>query len=471
MKKRAEEAYLFPFESVPKGSRIIIYGAGKKGQSYLRQLILTKYCKVVAMADREYASYQNFVVPVCPPDKIHSFSFDYVVIALSTMGFQREFMEILAKQGIMDNRIICLRDRPIVPVFCRGESHGVFSKAGGKRILFSSVGGLGDNIIHKRIVDAFVDLDPEIQVDILCKEGKSFLQFLYGDMPQVRSIELNLGVRYEEQREGYDAAIQISNAMFASVDVLHENHCFSENLAKILKDLKIKTEEERTAAISGYEMYCRCVYQHRNCYEKLSYGGTIPFHRTHVHIPIDPVGETEIFQMQLGKFITINLGNGTVSNTASAAKSWPKASFEKLITMIHKEMPSFKVVQIGSAGAERLSGADRYMLGKNFGLVSSLLRGAAFHIDIEGGLVHLASNLGTKCIVLFGPTQMPYYGYAENINLSAGMCHDCYGLYDDCTRCARDLAEPECMYSITPEMVMDAARGYLSDTLGRKKES
>ena len=43
----------------------------------------------------------------------------------------------------------------------------------------------------------------------------------------------------------------------------------------------------------------------------------------------------------------------------------------------------------------------------------------------------------------------------------AGTCHGCYGLYEDVNRCARDLDEPECMYSITPEMVMDAAREYL----------
>ena len=75
--------------------------------------------------------------------------------------------------------------------------------------------------------------------------------------------------------------------------------------------------------------------------------------------------------------------------------------------------------------------------------------------------MHLATQLGTKCAVLYGPTQVTYVGYPQNINIQAGTCHDCYGLYDNLDRCARGLDEPECMYSITPEYVMENIKKYL----------
>ena len=94
--------------------------------------------------------------------------------------------------------------------------------------------------------------------------------------------------------------------------------------------------------------------------------------------------------------------------------------------------------------------------------MTEILRQSVLHIDIDGGLVHLATHMGTKCIVLFGPTPVSYYGYEENINLKAGNCHECYCLYPETNRCARDMEQPECMYSITPEAVAGAACTYLS---------
>ena len=103
--------------------------------------------------------------------------------------------------------------------------------------------------------------------------------------------------------------------------------------------------------------------------------------------------------------------------------------------------------------------------GVSWPCVAEILRHSLLHIDIEGGLVHLASQIGTKCIVLFGPTQIEAYGYANNINLRAGNCHNCYGLYQDINTCARGLSDPECMMSITPEMVLTAARKYLDSVV------
>ena len=108
-------------------------------------------------------------------------------------------------------------------------------------------------------------------------------------------------------------------------------------------------------------------------------------------------------------------------------------------------------------------------MGSDFRLAFYLLKNSIVHIDIEGGLVHIATQLGTKCVVLFGPTIKEYYGYEQNINIQAGGCHNCWGLYSDVNRCARSMEEPECMYSITPELVMGYVDEYMY-TVDKEKE-
>ena len=62
--------YEFPFESVKRDSRIIIYGAGSVGQTYLHQVSLTKYCKVIAIIDQDFARYGNLSCPVVPVSSV-----------------------------------------------------------------------------------------------------------------------------------------------------------------------------------------------------------------------------------------------------------------------------------------------------------------------------------------------------------------------------------------------------------------
>ena len=62
------EEFLFPFEKVRKGARVLIYGAGEMGQAYVRQLLITGYCKVIGMLDRNYSQYKNTLVPVYAPN-------------------------------------------------------------------------------------------------------------------------------------------------------------------------------------------------------------------------------------------------------------------------------------------------------------------------------------------------------------------------------------------------------------------
>ncbi|WP_029545271.1 glycosyltransferase [Selenomonas sp. AB3002] len=74
--------YLFPFELVRPGSRVIIYGAGDVCRQFLAQLEVVPYCKVEAVADKN-TDYRSEAVRLITPDKIQEEAYDAVVIAIN----------------------------------------------------------------------------------------------------------------------------------------------------------------------------------------------------------------------------------------------------------------------------------------------------------------------------------------------------------------------------------------------------
>lgn len=112
-------------------------------------------------------------------------------------------------------------------------------------------------------------------------------------------------------------------------------------------------------------------------------------------------------------------------------------------------------------GVEKIENADVHLLGKNLELVKYILKNSLLHIDCEGGLVHLASQLGTKCVVLFGATDVDYYSYRQNINLVAEICTPCYMAWSSGSECLLKSKEPPCMLSITPQKVCEVTYNYL----------
>lgn len=73
--------YLFPFPSVKKGSRVIVYGMGTYGQFLYNYLKETNYCQVIAASDQNYQELQKQGLPVISPEHISAYEYDAVVVA------------------------------------------------------------------------------------------------------------------------------------------------------------------------------------------------------------------------------------------------------------------------------------------------------------------------------------------------------------------------------------------------------
>lgn len=96
--------YLFPFDKVGKGDRIIIYGAGLVGHSYMEQLGRLRFCQIALWVDK---NFQNFTTEdISPIEKIRHTLFDKLVIAVEGMEINRNIRQMLVDMGVDAERII-----------------------------------------------------------------------------------------------------------------------------------------------------------------------------------------------------------------------------------------------------------------------------------------------------------------------------------------------------------------------------
>ena len=462
--------YLFPYEKVPVGSKILIYGAGELGQDYLLQMEITNYCEVVALADKNFSSYPPMVVPVIDPKTIHEWSFDYVIIALRVAVAFNAIHQILEEQGVPEDRIICIYERNMGETCILsendGESRQMLSCDDGKiAIALLITGGLGDHVIQKRLLMELMALAPRILIDIYAIRHKDFLTYLYSDCDAVKYVIDDLGSRYNINRGKYTISISIEACHYLRVDEYKEE-IVKNVYPRLAKSMEILIRETAKEGIDlGVPVYVSNAirrYKGLDAYSGFNYNGAFSIDDRNVTFPLTKRGEAFYRGLGISTYFTVNYGSGECQDIGEVAKMWPAERFEQTIALLKNQYPCLISVQLGAADAKKLKGVDRYILGESMEYVGSVLQHTLFHLDIEGGLVHIASQIGTKCVVLFGPTVEEYYGYKANINIRAGSCHNCWALYSDVNRCARDMEEPECMYSITPEMVADRIISYLS---------
>ena len=102
--------FLFPFSIVPKGSRIIIYGAGEVGYDFYRQSKTSGYAEVVLWVDKQYEWFRSLNLPVDYPGKIMDEEFDFVVITAEHKAVYDSICRDLRHLGVLENRIIWNED-------------------------------------------------------------------------------------------------------------------------------------------------------------------------------------------------------------------------------------------------------------------------------------------------------------------------------------------------------------------------
>lgn len=139
-------------------------------------------------------------------------------------------------------------------------------------------------------------------------------------------------------------------------------------------------------------------------------------------------------------------------------KLLPPETWRQIVQQLtHKK---YAIVQLGTSDDSAIEGITLDLRGKtSLSQAAQILKKAFCHVGTEGGLVHLARAMGTKSVVLFGPTAPAFLGYPQNINLTASDCSGCWGTTKDWyIYCPRGLREPECMNAFKAETICDEIR-------------
>ena len=456
--------YLFPFEIIPRGASILIYGAGDMGHEYLKQTHVTGYCRCVGFLDRAFAQCPPSIIPVYPPEKVSELSFDFIVLALKTGIHIKGIVALLESLGVHERQIVYTGIRREVNTFLPepdGRKPGRFAfQIQDNAIAMRYGAALGDCIIAKKFFAAVVSLAPGCLVDIYTPYGGTNINSVYTGAEGFCQTVDDAGILYRSNASKYMLSISATNLV--EIDAYDKKKCLSVSL------LFWKFVENMSACIKAYGLhrtgcdrflhYQRMAYLGIDCYQAYNqFSDYVKIRDSNVSIPMMTESEREEADIQSRPYITVNYGNGSAIPGLSGeiAKQWPFEYLQEFVRQFKQKYPEILVVQVGMKTSPKILDADRYCFGKDLEIVKYVLKSSLLHVDSEGGLVHLATQLGTKCAVMFGPTLVSFFGYSQNINIVAVKCGGCYALYEDISRCAKGQRKPECMRSITPQMVME----------------
>ncbi len=457
-----------PIDRIEQGAKVILYGAGNNGEKIWLQNAKLKWCNICAVVDGMHSRIIDFPVAVTDPEStIKKYEYDYILISVAADKPKREIMNALRTWGVKEACIIeafpnSLPDKNI-PII---EYKDTNINSERLQIGFYPGGVMGDNLIALKLYQELVKLVPNCEIDVLVY-FKVFPEAIFGRQKNLRKIIYR--TPNEEDKNTYDLIIQ----SHFEPSIVYCNMQRVEQLAPVLAGkLKILYEYQNsdlfTCPISQYMnrlQWDRAKFKGWNCYTLLGSSGAFDIHDTYVDFDVNNSYENEYKSLNLSKqYITYNFGaSDPLKDGKRQTKMWPYEYHCELNKMIKRAFPNIELVQLGASDVTKVPGADRYILGENLEVTKYILKNAILHFDCEGGLVHLATQLGTKCFVVFGPTPVSFFGYEENTNIVSEKCKECCGLIKDWyTRCYK-YKRPECMYAIYPKKVFLLIKEYLEN--------
>lgn len=324
-------------------------------------------------------------------------------------------------------------------------------------------GGLGDSIMIARMVrDLQEQLGNHAIFDVYFHSPNSIRAF-FCHIPGFRNV-LNVEA-FQATQKFYTFSLSVNQyvtfchvSQFDQQNLLHSDrlHDLIRRTAKANKEIEkyimthpsLDGEFSDIATRDGHRRY---QYLHEML--GIPYGG----HR----LPLDLSPEI-IAQhgLQNKCYITIHDGWDTKFKLVAhrPTKSMPLATMEAIVRLIKTERPELQIVQLGGETGADINGVDINLKGKlSFKESMSILSGSRLHLDTESGLVHVAISIGVKSVVMFGPTNLQWFGYAENINISPNECGNCWWSTDTwMDSCPAGYDIPPCTSSISASTVANA---------------
>lgn len=115
--------YDFNKNIIEKDSEIVLYSAGKVGQSYYKQICTDKLYKIVAWVDKKFEFYQKQGLNVLSIETIKNLEYDYILLGFKEESLAESVKENLkAEYKISEEKLIWLKPISIIDKYLLSES-------------------------------------------------------------------------------------------------------------------------------------------------------------------------------------------------------------------------------------------------------------------------------------------------------------------------------------------------------------
>lgn len=96
--------YRFPFGSVRRNEKVIIWGAGMVGKEYYHQAVCSGWSDIVAWVDKQYSELN--IPEVGNPYQIRDLNFDYIIVAVEKEIVVDQIKKEIMNMGIEKEKVI-----------------------------------------------------------------------------------------------------------------------------------------------------------------------------------------------------------------------------------------------------------------------------------------------------------------------------------------------------------------------------
>ena len=185
---------------------------------------------------------------------------------------------------------------------------------------------------------------------------------------------------------------------------------------------------------------------------------SLPFLTTNLRATPDDmwIKTVEPDDMVQGEYIVLH-----TDSSAAPVKSWFIDYWVDVAEWLMRK--PIKVVLVGKLDKHKIPCTVDYRNKLTLHETAHVIKNAKLLVGTEGGLIHVARAVGTKCIVLFGPTSPSLFGYPENTNLQVGNCKNCFGQSGWWFWSCLKFKYSKCMRQITPEIVKACLKSFLGE--------
>jgi ADP-heptose:LPS heptosyltransferase len=387
-------------------------------------------------------------------------------------GYDQSVFSILSYIYVVTIRKTSNRILSMLLGFIKRSTIQIESKPTTVIIAIRITGGVGDCIVVARFLR---DLDPYLDSHIVFDIyflNPSQVDFIFASVPRIRTIIADS--IFTTVRQKYDASLTINQYVYFHNEDIDVSRLI-RSAPSILKfystiEKKRKPYNKLMAhhpSLDGAmsDIAVRLGFSRQNFLHQLA---EIKYSNNLLPIQVD-VNALDKYSLAGKKYITIHDGWDENFKILSLrpTKAYIFESWILVVRQLKRKFPHLLIVQIGGKSGSLIEGVDINLKGRtSLTEAGALLAGSLLHIDTESGLTHMATALGTKCAVLFGPTNAAFFGYSENINITSHLCGNCWWSTDTWMDfCPRGLAVPECMDSLKPDFIVEKVAEFIQNQL------